>query len=45
MKSNGYTSTPSVNQGQTIRLYVNTTAPRYRLNAWDGTVALVREKC
>ena len=30
----GYASTPSVNQGQTIRLYVNTTAPRYRLNVY-----------
>jgi cellulose synthase/poly-beta-1,6-N-acetylglucosamine synthase-like glycosyltransferase len=30
----GYASAPSVNQGQTIRLYVNTTAPSYRLNIY-----------
>ena len=30
----GYASAASVNQGQTIRLYVNTTAPRYRLNVY-----------
>lgn len=30
----GYASAPSVNQGHTIRLYVNTTAPTYRLNVY-----------
>ena len=30
----GYASAASVNQGQTIRLYVNTTASRYRLNVY-----------
>jgi cellulose synthase (UDP-forming) len=36
----GYASAPSVNQGETIRLYVNTTAPTYRLTlfrmGWYG---------
>src|SRR5262245_3252279 len=30
----GYASAPSVNQGETLRLYVNTTAPSYRLNVY-----------
>lgn len=30
----GYASAPSVNQGETIRLYVNTIAPTYRLNVY-----------
>ena len=34
VKSKATHRQPSVNQGQTIRLYVNTTAPRYRLNVY-----------